>query len=232
MLNLDDIRKIARVYSRFTIDTAAYKHVSYKFNEEPVSPYVQSLGAIIQRAKNDILKLAEELVEGTLVYEWCKNVKGLGLVAALTYLGYIDPRRPIRCNYKYWGLAPGCKKVSGEKSNFNPWLKGRAYFFARCVVMAKDPYYYQLYKAKKEIYSERPDLKTATNAKIDGKAKFWLAKLLLSHAHALMREELGLPLGEHHPHIPPKPLETNEEEIEKVVGELIEKLKKEASRLE
>jgi len=223
-MNLDEIRCVARVYSLFVKDVTAYKHVSKKYIENPAYQHIKTLGSVVLNAKKEITELAEELVGDTLVYKWCKNVKGLGVVAALTYIGYIDPHRPIRCNYKYWGFAPGCKKVAGERARCNFWLKGRGMYFAECIIYKKDPFYYPLYKLKKEIYSMREDLKGASEGKIDGKARFWLAKLLISHAHALMRKELGIPIGEHHPHIPPKPFDG--ELVGPMLNKAIEELRK------
>ena len=95
--------------------------------------------------------------------------------------------------WSYWGLTPSRR---GRRD-----LKARAFWFAELVVRGRDEYYYPLYQAKREYYASRPDLRGAPRAAIDGKAKFWLAKILVSHAWELIRRHRGLPVNPHRNYI-------------------------------
>jgi len=104
--------------------------------------------------------------KGHELVSWCDRTKGLGDVALLTFLGYINPfkclvkkatergwRTVISSNkaFAYCGLVPGAKLESGKKGKYNPIVKGRLInVIATNVVRARDPYYVPIYRAKKE----------------------------------------------------------------------------------
>ena len=89
-----------------------------------------------------------------LLYSWCENVKGLGVVACLMFLGFINP---LICDTAgkakaYFGVVPGAKLKAGKKGKYNPHAKGRLWLITRNVIMQKDDYYYPLFQKKKEYY--------------------------------------------------------------------------------
>jgi len=100
-----------------------------------------------------LLKDFENVAEDTLIWKWSKNVKGLGPVGCMTFLGFINPDATSAGKiWKYFGYAPDSKLVKGQKANFNREAKGRAWVIATNVIRAGDPYYTALYKAKKKYY--------------------------------------------------------------------------------
>jgi len=106
--------------------------------------------------KNVLKDFIKLIPEDHKLLKWCRITKGLGDVAALTFLGYIDANKAITAGKvrAYFGLYPEAKITSGEKVKFNPEAKGRAFILARNVIMAKDPYYAKLYELKKKYYLE------------------------------------------------------------------------------
>jgi len=108
-----------------------------------------------------LLKDFENVAEDTLIWKWSKNVKGLGPVGCMTFLGFINPDATSAGKiWKYFGYAPDSKLVKGQKANFNREAKGRAWVIATNVIRAGDPYY--------TCYSE--DTRVFTR---DGLKYFW-----------------------------------------------------------
>jgi len=160
--------------------------------------------------KKELVKRFEDQLEGHPLLEWCKITKGLGPTSALIYAGFIDPHKaesPSKV-FAYWGFTPEGKRKPGKKIKGRPELKRNAWFFAKAVIMKKDPYYTPLWQAKKEYLLNREDIKNKPKARkaiADGKATYWLAKILLSNAWEKLREGCLLPGCQHkHPYIPPK----------------------------
>jgi len=109
------------------------------------------------------LKMAHDVMKDHPLWTWCEGVKGMGPVAGLTIIGFINPYKATTAGHAkaYLGLIPSkedatvCMKMtSGEQANFNPFAKARVIQVAEKVVMAKDPYYYPLYLKKKRYYME------------------------------------------------------------------------------
>lgn len=192
-----------------------------------------------------IVDEAISILDGSPLLEWCRRVKGLGDVAALIYASYINPLKADTAGKarKYVGLTPGQELRSGVKGNFNTIAKGRCMFLAMAVIMARDDYYYPLYKAKKShymfyspysaIFNEKGEVvnpsacprygeckakaKHPCKMHIDMMARRWLASLLVSHATELYREWLGLDTSnfkKHRNYIPPKPANPNQEHLQ------------------
>lgn len=178
------------------------------------------------RLKNEELAMlqdAKNIIQGNDIFDYCESVKGLGTVAALTFLGYIDPAKCCRPDSKvvsaghmfaYLGLVPGAKLRAGKQGGFNPVLKGRFWVIGRNVIMAKDPYYTQLYKLKKEYYANRPDIAAKKDTErgwkghVDNMAKRYMLKLIISHALEVISLSEGYDISNLHSHrgyIPPPP---------------------------
>lgn len=107
-----------------------------------------------KKEENTIVSEAQRLLGGTALFEWCDHVRGLATISAMEFMGYINVGVPTSGHAKaYLGLIPSAAMKSGSKTNINWEGKGKAYLFARNVIMQKDPYYTALYKAKKDYYA-------------------------------------------------------------------------------
>ena len=131
-----------------------------KRGEEPPEDIVKILEARIKVLKAEekaIVKEVKNLVSNLELFQFCKRVKGLGIVSAMEFLGYVDIEKATSAGKikAYAGLAPDRKFTKGEKIKFNPEVKGKFWLFARNVIMHKDEYYYQLYLAKKDYYLKK-----------------------------------------------------------------------------
>jgi len=109
--------------------------------------------ARLRSEEKELLAEAMKRIGNHPLRQWCSIVKGLGDVACLLLLGYINPE--VESAGKVWaffGLFPGAKLRAGKKGKFDPMAKGRAWVIGRNVIMAKDSYYPAIYQAKKEYY--------------------------------------------------------------------------------
>jgi hypothetical protein len=161
-----------------------------------------------------MLKEAKEEFKDHELWDWCKRTKGLKEVAALSFLGYINPYRIRSASqiYAYLGLVPGAKLKSGEKASYNPKIKGRFVgVIATNVIRQGDEYYRPLFDAKKDYLTNRPDIQAKKGtekgwkAHIHALARLWLTKLLIGHAVEIIRESEGFSVPRHRGYIPPKP---------------------------
>ena len=131
-----------------------------KKGEEPPEDIVNVLKARISVLKSEeetIVKEVKRIISDLELFRFCTRVKGLGVVSAMEFLGYVDIRKATSAGKvkAFAGLVPGRKFVKGQKASFNPEVKGRFWLFARNVIMHKDDYYYPLYLAKKEYYLKK-----------------------------------------------------------------------------
>lgn len=172
--------------------------------------------------ETDMLKQAKEVMSQLALIRFCERVRGMGDVAALTLMGYIQPIRVINSEtgetkivrfpelLRYAGLAPGSALRAGEQGNFNPQFKGRLLgVIAKNIIMAADPYYSQIYRIKKDFYTNRPDIialrgdsdikkkRKASKDRMHKMALRAMTKLVLSHSHEIIvTEYLGRPISE------------------------------------
>ncbi len=205
--------------SRLSIEArlrAARKKGILNQEEERVLEHIHSTLLALEK---EIMKTARERLRDHPLWDWCKNVKGLGPMAALIFLGYVDVEKATSAGkvWKLFGLAVGPdgkaeRKRHGKVAGFNPHLKTRAWLMARNIIMNRDPYYYQLYLERKRYYETRPD-RVALKEKERGWHKHnhlmamrWMIKLVLSHMLEICRRYLGLPFPRHRNYIPPKPI--------------------------
>jgi hypothetical protein len=115
----------------------------------------------LNREENEMLKECEEFFKPLPIWEYCQNVKGMKEVAAMTCCGFINPfkMKTVGQLWSYVGYSPHSGKlVRGEQGRSNPLAKGRFFIICRNVMMARDPYYWEIYKIKKDYYLQRPDL--------------------------------------------------------------------------
>lgn len=188
--------------------------------------------ALLKNDEKKLLHDATMLFEEHPLWRWCKAVRGLGPVACLTFLGFIDPNIANTAGKAkaYCGFVPGRELRARQKAKFNPEAKGRFWLLTRNVIMAKDDYYYPLFKNKKDYYMERmggylenpkdcPQYeecskrlkgkakrlkrkvkKPPCKLHINNKAKAWLSGLLISHGTEIMRKAEGLDVTNFHEH--------------------------------
>lgn len=171
-----------------------------------------------------ILGDGEEVFGTTKLWEWCSRTRGLGPVAALTFLSNIDvfTSPTVGHCWSNFGLIPGKTLKRGESTNFNPHVRARILgVICNNIIRSGDEYYVGVYHIKKEYHRARPDL----IAKQEFEPKSWdmhmhrmtyrvLAKLLVSHAYQLIKADLGVGTEEilHRNPIPPKPHDKIEQE--------------------
>jgi hypothetical protein len=224
----NEARMLARIYldaQQFRIGSCSRIE---KLGKEKVEEF-NDINLEMHGLEKHIVKLFREKTKGHLLWDWSENVKGLGDVGVLTFMGYICPYIADTAGKAkaYLGLTPdhGLKNGQNHKVNFE--AKGR--FFGvvlNGVIMAKDPTYYTYYLKQKEYYAQIPKyaLEQAENvakykakhpnSKLDVKgtnhidrlAKRKTLSLLVSHGTELMRQNEGLDTSAfkaHHGYIAP-----------------------------
>jgi len=159
---------------------------------------LKQISNTLNEEKKHILQVAQDLFSGHNIWKWCKNVSGMGPVAALTFLSYINPYKTKTAGQAraYFGIAPQSKLESGVKANFNPEAKGRLFLIVRNIIMKRDDYYYQYYKAKKEYYLAREFNKYLKNPGLCPSYKKCIRRLQAKAAR-LNREPKALPCKLH-----------------------------------
>lgn len=146
--------------------------------------------------EKEMRKDAVEMVKDYSVSKYCETVRGLGYIGALTFLSYFNPLRTK--SPSHWmsmiGWTEGSKLRRGQQGHSNPLAKGRFYMCCNGVILQKDPYYYPLFKIKKEYLHQRPDFiflkdvvkKKGVKAHIDLLGHDFIIKLISNHVFELM----------------------------------------------
>lgn len=216
-----------------------------KFSEEEFKDDMRTFETthawFLDMEKKFLARAKEIIGEEHPLWKFAENIKGLSYIAIMTFMGVIDIKKATSAG-KVWakfGLGvneegKAWRKVSGEKTRFNPLLKGRAWLMIRNIILAKGEPYYSLYLMRKEYYSNRPDRlalkdkEKGWKAHNDNMTKRWTLKLLLSHMWEICRRYEGLPIPKHKNYIAPPPLNTSDftDYIEKV-RKIMEKIKEE-----
>ncbi|MEM2613257.1 MAG: hypothetical protein QXO15_03400 [Nitrososphaerota archaeon] len=88
---------------------------------------LSALHSRLYNEEKEWLNQVKELLKDHPIWEYCEKVKGMGPVAALTFLGYINPYEAVSAGkvWAYFGFTPESKLKSGKKANFNPEAKGQ-----------------------------------------------------------------------------------------------------------
>ncbi|MGC8578150.1 MAG: hypothetical protein ACP5KW_09415 [Thermoproteota archaeon] len=146
--------QVARAYLDLQQLRISAEHRIRKAEDEEIKKMLIEHHQRLKAEEKLLLKEIEKRIKQEFLWQWCLNVKGLGVVGALTFLGFINPERCDTAGKAraYLGLIPGVELKSGKKISFNPEAKGRIWLITRNIIMAKDPYYYELYTRKKEYY--------------------------------------------------------------------------------
>jgi hypothetical protein len=207
----EDRKEEAEEYLKNTV----YSTFAYKATYE--------LAQSLRKDEKHALSNAMELVKMSEVWNWCERTKGLGEVAGMTALAFINPEICTTAGKTkaILGLRPGANLKKGERANYNPHAKGRFSLLTRNVIMQQDIYYSNIYNVKKEYYTQRPDfvlkleeekewMKTHDKSQgikkwIDNKARMYVTQLLASHATEIIQNELGRQIPRHRNYLPPRP---------------------------
>lgn len=154
----------------------------------------------LHKQEKDMVADAADIFEKSKLWEWCLRVRGLGPVAGLTFMGYMNPAKTPTLGH-FWskaGLTPGSRLRRGEQGHSNPLIRARIWMVSNNTILATDSYYYQIYVLKKEYYRKRPDLVDLKdgpnkirgwNGMTSNYALRFLMKILTSHAYEILMKE-------------------------------------------
>jgi len=94
---------------------------------EEVCTLMEDYYLTLKEEEKNLLARITERLKGHPLYEWTTIVKGMGPVAALVYLGFLDAHKADTAGKAraYVGATPGKGLKSGQKVRFNPLAKGR-----------------------------------------------------------------------------------------------------------
>lgn len=171
----------------------------------------------LRRIERDIeAQIKDELATINVYVNFLVGVKGIGPVMAGGLIAWIDDAGrfdTVSKLWKYCGLAPGQKRVAGERVGFNPKLKTHLFKVAKQMLQAKNPTYEPVYRQAREEYATRKDiLKAHEERAAKSKSKSVkkslagykahihfmsmrkMVKLFLSHLWEAWRKLEGLPV--------------------------------------
>ena len=186
------------------------------------SAKLHSVAQDLKRDEKSILEQIEDELETILVWQWLKNIKGIGPAMAAGIISWVDDisRSPhVSSLWKYAGMhvvdgaAP--KRRKGEKAEWNQSLRTHMWKVVKQLLQANNEFYrgwYDRFKQREiEKCKERgmkivPSSQLPTKNKrkyepegvisvghIDNRAKRKVAKLFLSHLWFVWRQMEGLP---------------------------------------
>lgn len=83
--------------------------------------------SMLRREEKELLERITPLLRREPLWEWCSRVRGMGPVACLTFLSFINPYRATTAGKAkaYVGAVPGSRLRAGQKTIGNPEAKGR-----------------------------------------------------------------------------------------------------------
>jgi len=95
--------------------------------EEVCTLIMEDYYLTLKEEEKTLLARITERLKGHPLYEWASIVKGMGPVAALVYLGFLDAKKADTAGKAraYVGAVPGKGLKAGQKVRFNPLAKGR-----------------------------------------------------------------------------------------------------------
>lgn len=174
-------------------------------------------GQRFKEVEDEIAKTIEKAIKNHEMYDWLKQIKGIGPILGAALVAFIDIERAEHASsvWKYCGLAPDQKREKGKKLDYNPFMKTIAWKIGESFVKTKGVYR-GIYDTSRAYYDVKfPEKQLVTDEK--GKAKLsrtgqkWYkytdghkyamakrrtVKLFLSHFWAEWRERRGLPVSE------------------------------------
>lgn len=142
------------------VDKAEVEKVTKIVEDTKEFQMLASAHVRFKKLEQELLDDSEKIFSDTELWTWCKDTKGLGPVAAMVFLGYINPEIATHAGkvYAYIGATPTSKRRKGRKGNFDAEIKSKFWYVAENTIRHTDPYYYGIYQIKKAYYRARPDL--------------------------------------------------------------------------
>ena len=86
----------------------------------------------LHEQERDMLVDAANIFQVSALWDWCLSVKGLGPVAALTLMGYMNPALTPTLGH-FWskaGLTPGSRLRRGVQGHSSPIIKARIWMIS------------------------------------------------------------------------------------------------------
>lgn len=173
--------------------------------------YTADAFAVIE---SNVQKGLQNYAESTRLGEWCLSHDGIGPVITAGLLAHLDIEKAPTVGHfwRYAGLDPTNKWEKGQKRPWNSELRQICWHLGQCakrISYKEDAFYGQLYRERKELlvgrneaghnaerakvfFTKSADVKkTLAEGKlpannIDSQACNFVAKIFLSHLHALM----------------------------------------------
>lgn len=121
-------------------------------NTNPIKEFYERFYDI----EKDIAKYIKKVVQDHKMWPWLKEIKGIGPVLGSILLTTIDITKAQHASsvWKYAGLAPGQKKIRGEKLDFNPFLKMSCWKIGEAFVKTRGKYR-GIYDSSKDYYHKK-----------------------------------------------------------------------------
>jgi hypothetical protein len=160
--------------------------------------------------ERDIEKYVSKEFKRHEMYEWLKDVKGIGPILGASLISYIDIEKAQHASsvWKFCGLAvnpetgEADRKTKGQKIAYSPFMRTQLWKIGESFVKQKGEYR-TIYDTSREFYNRK-----FPNEVIEGKrhkynrahlhamAKRRTVKIFLSRFWAEWREKRGLPVSE------------------------------------
>jgi hypothetical protein len=155
---------------------------------------LELLLAQVQLSEKLARKQLEQMVTALPVWDWAKDVKGLGAISIGRIMGRTDFSR-VRSVSAMWshfgyGLKNGQpqRKRVGEKIDYDPKAKVSAYLMGQCLMRAKGPYYELYLRFRREADEKHPDW---TDAHRHAHAMRLMVKVALAHIYEVVKVAEG-----------------------------------------
>lgn len=204
---------------------------------------IEMIFSDLNTIESKVEKIITQEIKNHPMWPWFKAVKGIGPIFAAGLATRIDIVKAEHASsvWKYAGLAPGQKRVKGQKIDYDPWVKTLCWKIGESFIKTKGKYreiydtskaYYQ-HKFPKEIQltdangkpklsKEGKPIMLYNKAHIHNMSRRRTVKLFLSHMWAYWRELEGLSVSEPFAHRIGAP----EQRPEQMVGRVVSKVQK------
>ena len=150
-------------------------------------------------------KWIKQEIKGLPIWEnYLKQVRGIGPCFAGGLISWIDITKcpTVSSLWYYSGLAPQCRKVKGEKMNWNSQVKDLCWKIGNSFIKQKSPYAKLYYEYHDRDLRKHPELEEYDKSKKKGgkrhlqnRARRYMVKIFLQHLWLKWRELEGLPIS-------------------------------------
>lgn len=106
--------------------------------------------------EDDIAKDLIVVNKGHVMHQWLKEVKGIGPIFSAALMSLLDVHKAEHASsfWKYAGLAPGQKRVKGQKIDYNPMMKTTCWKIGESFVKSNGTYR-KIYDTSREFYERK-----------------------------------------------------------------------------